>query len=61
MIGSHSYRLRKLEIMQKITFFEEQKRIYPHIRKEAQLNIEVLSDMLDDLECQYSQQTNNRC
>lgn len=42
--------------MQEINFLEDQKRIYPYFQNEAQQNIEVLSNMLGDLECQYNQQ-----
>ena len=61
MIGSHSYRRKKLEIMQEVSFLEDQMRIYPYARKEAQRNIDALMDRLGDLECLYSQQINSRC
>jgi len=59
MIDSNDYQQIKLEILQKIDFFEQKRGHFFYIAHEAESNILWLQDELDKLELKYRQQTRN--
>lgn len=61
MVFSNTLFTRKLEIMRKMDFYEEQMCIHPDMRSEAQRNITLLEDELENLEWEYRQQTSTPC
>ncbi len=53
MMTSNVNRSRRLEIMDKMDYFEERMCVLPHTRQEAQRTIKELRDELELLEMEY--------